>query len=785
MIMKILKTEIQPQKIIFKDSTLFLVTTKNIHIVNFEGKIFPDIPLHNAKIKINCNKNKKCTKYERFNIILKDIFVFRTNIFVQDTSNDLYLTEVGKQTFFKHNIKASKVVCDKKLYLVSKNTVYEMESKSLEKNPKAIIRFSKPITDCLSIGQILFFFVENKAYLCKKNMLKDECKRIGCHVKYNIDNKSTILKYKTTIIEISALSSMQFIHSMSNGRFVLLTSEHSIIVFSYHTNIVVLKKPELFYNVILIDIYVFVFAYKIAIYHAIDGALVQKHAITILMASYDSISHHIVAYNGVLFYTNILQMLKTNSKPVRGVKHHAFQNTAKSSCNTKNTTQNLLVARSAEQISDLQTNQLCFEKKHLTTKNSSNTVQHSQINNNSITNKTNNTVDLSKIQYKHIIKNNSDLLQKLLKSKLFEQACTMHPTKTYLEYSKFAYNADKIEQSLYFYAQTYEKYKFDRHFVIGFCRPENKKSLQTQKIKFYCTMATDMYISVRNLMYFLFVKSIVMKKEMDYLFYLCCRLRMVNYQKLLLQFAINRKMKIKFLKRISEKKLITDDIQKYKQHIVTEVLDINNVKMDTQNDHIEHTMASQVSKKHGSIQNEITSSLQDKTSFSCINELSPLTKLILQYWKINNPEKVIMYFFLSKRYKKCMEVLFKTHTWIPNLQNLLLSIMLFTKIRNTKLLKLYNNIFPNMLSMITKANESKNLYLYFKHVLSPLENTQYILKNMQEMGIDECNMVIDTIYKIDTNEHMDYFGKTLEFIANIKKESEKKAFRCCGKIVEM
>lgn len=820
---KAFKMDMKPRQFLFIDRTLYLLTHSAIHIIDFKGDIKPDIPLQNVVLKktkkrepskndnaistTDKNKGKHVitdmhTSGKAINIAVRNIKVVGKYILVQSVDDYIYYVKIGETDLTRYCMKVEKVVYDGKMYFINDNCIFEASVTKLREYPRVVLVFPGKIDNLEIIDGKLLFFANRRAFLAEKTGFD-----YGQHisgVRTGNDSHSTFElngeqqegntnKKGCSIfnfVEIGALSELEFTHTANNKRFVLLVTEDSIIVFSYNTEAVVLKRPDDFHQAVLVKSYVLIFSHKVLIYNAIDGTLVKEIALTAFSAVYDEISDSLVMYNSVLFCAHISDLLNGFDKEVEQINltDGKEQNKRKLNRNTQNREEQFVQEKN-------------IANNHMNIEESIGCLVNEQVKNDRIEDgdgsvkclssdeKTRNTV--MKGTNDDFVAENKDRLRRetntqkkthfdtLIEHKLFKFAYPINPRQTFLHYSRCAYKSQNVLKVLFFYTQTAKKYSFNRSNVIELCQQRKKIDLMTHKVVLECDIADNMRVTVSDLIYFLCIRSVFMKKEINYLFYLFCILKMRKHQRNLLRFAIENELRIKLLDRIDHDELLNGKVEQEKTDRKDQACNMEMDELPIQGESTKNTSsAAFLSVKP---LNEHNSAEKKENRFLITKQLSK--KLVLQYWKIHRPEKAVLYYFTTEKYRKCTRILLKTHHKIPQLQHLLFQTLLFTKIPNVSVLKLYDLYFPDLLMLLTKHEALESLGLYFKHVIDPLKNSQVILKSVQRMDANECEMIVSIVNDMEMNESMKDFRETLEFVCNERKEVKGSIFKCSGKII--
>ncbi|ELQ76624.1 hypothetical protein THOM_0340 [Trachipleistophora hominis] len=822
---KAFKMDMKPRRFLFINHTLYLLTHSAIHIIDFKGDIKPDISLENVTLNeskrevitgdenemkvMNQNNERNVTNGKKIleraiNIDVKDVLVVKQYVLVQSVDNDMYYVKAGKTGLTRYCMKVEKIVYNEKIYFINDNCIFETSVTKLREYPKVVLVFPGKIENLEILDGRLLFFASRKVFLAEKtNLYYDNyISSVNSNDNFTANSNAKESDYRSSkklcrafnFVEIGALSELQFVYTANNKRFVLLTTIDSIIVLSYNTETVVLKKPDELHHILLVDSYILIFSHKILIYSAIDGLPIKEIALTAFNAVYDEVSDCLVMYNGVLFCASMSELIngtdgeieqicspgdieQNNRKFIRDplncdkyvdkkknisvAKHLTADEEANSGVPTNFFTND----QTKDLNRDMPKEYFECDEKTLITENDA-------MNSNTTVEEENDLYEETNIQKE----SNFDAL---IKHKLFKFAYPINPKQTFLHYSRCAYKSQNVLKALFFYAQTTKKYAFDRSNVIELCQQKNKIDLMTYKVALKCDIANNMRVTVGDLIYFLCIRSVFMNKETNYLFYLFCILEMKKHQRNLLRFAIENEIRIKLLERIDIYELIKEKIEQKtvgkEQQIRSEesnelLAQEENVKYSTSAEFLSFKPLSEhISTEHRENRSLITKHLSKK--------------LVVQYWKIYKPEKAVIYYFVTEKYEKCARLLLKTHLKIPQLQSLLLKIQLFTKVANVSVLKLYDVYFPDLLMLLTKYDATESLLLYFRHVIDPLKKSQIILKSVQKMDGKGCEMILSAINEMEMSEHMKDFSETLEFVCNEKKEVKGSIFKCSGKVI--
>ncbi|KRH94604.1 hypothetical protein M153_1990007491 [Pseudoloma neurophilia] len=709
---QVLKTELRPKRILIQDRIIFLITDTVINIIDLKGNIIPDIDLKNIKVYVKASRNEYVATNDKFVIHIETLHLYKKNLIILSTTQNLYFCKMGENEIYQIDIRADKVCCNKRLFVLKSDTIFEIKIKNKKVKILPMIFHVEKINDFIQTNRRIIFQAGRSTFIAKSNNRFRDC----------TDDENGYFDSKKGIVTktLHAFDNVLFESMVANDMFFLLETNEDIITFSANTYTIILKKPDVFYSCSLVGSYIFVFSEKIIIYSAITGEKMRELPMTAFRGSYDQESGLMLLQNERIFITDVVRIINkiifVNRKELE-TKQEDQKSAGKK--NPKNWIKSFLVQK---KIYPKQ-NQIS-EKIRMV------------------------TPQLNLINFKTAIEN-----------KLYVIARKIDQKETFLHCSLDAFRDKKISRGLFFYARSGKKYNFDRKKVVENC----KNGIIDQEITFYYHINKKLNLKMDQLIYFLAIRTVYMKTEMNFLFFISVHLKMVKYISYILDHLISSEKKLKTLEKID----LNSNFRSLQKD--------NNQKIPSQ---ISLSVPARCTQP--SVQAE-TSYLEKVTIFLSKKRLK---RRVIEYWKIMKPEKAVLYYTEKGKFRKASKILFESHAQIKNLKDLLSKISLYEKVTNVPLIGLYNAHFPNLLALLAKANTKENMVIYITQIVDVLANTQQIYKTVSKMDNKSKENFRNVLTSLNQTESIKMLLSTIEILCNDMDNSERPGFECDGKVID-
>lgn len=708
---QILKTKLVPQQIFIQNRILFLITVTTIHIIDLKGNLIPDINLKNVKILVKTTSGDFIESKKKINLQIKDAHIFKSSLIILSTTQNVYFCQIGENNIHQIDIRADKISSDSKLLILQNDTIFEVKIKNNRTKILPIIFHIAKINNFIEVDRKILFQSDKSIFVTRYSNRFDV--KIDDNISYFDSKKGLVSK------TLHAFENIEFLSMKGNNMFFLLESIKDLVVFSAHSNTIVIKKPDVFYSAELVGSYVFIFSDKILIFSVITGQKMKELPITIFKGAYDPESGLLLLQNETIFITDAIKIVNrflfANSKKLE-------TNESKYPGGVRNNPgewfKSFLVKRKIYQPKNPNINLITVTTPHL-----------------------------NLIDYKTAIEN-----------KLYIIAEKINQRETFFRCSLEAFQSNKISRGLFFYARSRRKYSFNRTRCLELC-----KNLQVhEKLQFDTDYSKHIEITIKELIYFLSIRAVYMKREIDFLFYISLTLKLVKYIKYIIKYVIESNLRLKILERLSF-------------DLPRNIDGAQDIKIPS---HISISCPSSIAKKQFTRTNW-SEFRADKIQFLSQKKLK---RLIVRYWAVRKPEKAIIFFFEDGNFGKCNDILLKKFHEIKNIKDLLLKIKLYETVTSSALIKLYHIYVPNLLTLLAKANAVDNIAIFITEAVDILRESQHIYKTIAKMDQKSKEIVKQALNQIDNTENIELLRRTINILCeNVK--SKHRSFKCDGKII--
>lgn len=708
---QILRTKLVPKQIFIQNRIIFLITSTKIHIIDLKGNLYPDIDLENIKVFVKMANGDFIESQKKVSLKIKDAHIYRKKLIILSSVQNVYFCQIGENQIYQIDIRADKISSNTKLLILQYDTIFDVKIKRNRARILPIIFHIQKINDFIEVDRKILFQSGTSTFVTRYSKRLDL--KIDDDISYFDNNKGLVNR------TLHAFENIQFKSMKGNNMFFLFETPEDLVVFSAHSNTIVLEKPEVFYSAELIGSYVFIFTNKILIYSAITGQKMRELPITIFRGAYDQDSGLLLLQNETIFITDAIKI----------VNRFLLANSKKLDIN---------FSRESESLGKKSINWLkSFLVKHKT-------YQPKKQNTNLITVT---TPHLNLIDYKTAIEN-----------KLYIISEKMNQKETFIKCSLDAFRSAKISRGLFFYARSGKKYSFDRSQCLELCR-----NLQIQeKLTFYYFDSKKIDITLNELIYFISIRAVYMKTEINFLFYISLCLKLVKYIKYIIKYVIDSNIRLKILDRISfDPHKSTDKLTEVK---IPSHISINCPSMMAENQHF---------------QTKSTEFWIDRIQFLSQKKLK---RLIVEYWSAHRPEKAILYYFEEKEFIKCNNILLKKFHEIKNIKDLLNRINLYEEVVDSALIKLYHIYFPHLLSLLAKVNAIDNIAIFITEAVDILKDSQHIYKTVSKMDQKSKDIVKQALHRVESTENIELLKRTIDILCENEKLKHR-SFKCDGKII--
>lgn len=748
---QILKTKIVPCYILIKDRIIFLATESHVHIIDLKGDIFPDIDLQNIQVFKKSKNDEYVQSDRKIRFKINTIYIYKKYLIFLSTRKNVYFCKLGQKNIFQINIVADKIICDKKLLILQGDVIFEVKIKNNQVKIFPIVFHLEKINNFIKVGRKIIFQAGSSSFITKYSTQLKSKNREKEKTSTSIGSNSRTHKL------INAFENIIFKKMVSNEIFCLFETEKDLIILSEHSNTIVISKPYVFYSANLVGSYVFVYSEKIMIYSALSGDKMRDLPMTIFKGCYDQESGLLLIQNDKIFITDatkiINRLLFTNSR--KSLHEGQIQQ------NTQ-TNDSSIRRKSQKWIQSFLVNKNIFKTK-------------SNLNSSLVTIK---TPSLNLIDYETSITHKLYLVSEKINQK-----------ETFFNCSINSFKNGQLFRGLFFYARSGKKYNFDRVKVLNLC----KNGHSGEKISFHYNSNMKIDIDISELIYFLSIRSVYMKTELDFLFFISIRLKMMKYIKYFLKFVNESNIRLKIIERMELRENTGQETYKTKKKNILK-------KQSGSNDEDEYylynnSIKDPISYSHVSINCPIeiyesrTQKSQPKNTkseiieeFSALMSDKRLKKLVIDYWIVKKPEKAILYFYETRNFLHVKKILLSKFNKIQNLKGILLKLRLYEKVVDVSLIKLYNIYFPNLLALLAKSNSIENIEIFFTEVVDTLRESQQIYKNVSKMDQNSKEVVKEALENITETESIEILKSTIDILCSPENE-KKTAFTCDGKVI--